>query len=411
MILHSIFLIVYRDIVTIGRDYKKFLILLLLPLMVIFLMAAGFKYLFQRGVYIDTFEIVVINQDSHPLSNLLIQQIQEDEKLKELLHIQFIEDEIEGEKRVKDGLAVAAVVIPDGFMRSLETGTNHSVKLITSKSQPLKSHIIKSIMDSYMKSVSGGQSAVNAVWKYYRDTDMSYQESSKKIDRVIQDITMRIYFARSNVFEKKTVAGINSLSSFEFYFTSVMIIFLMFSALSAGKSIIEDEKTKVLDRLKLTGVSGFTYVMGKFISTIIIGVLQSLPIFMIAVYFLVGGIGIKYLYMMLLYTIIILTIAALSLMGTVLVKSQEQMDIMGNITIFIMTLIGGGIIPYIYFPTPLQYLSKFTIHYWCLNGMLNFLQGSIKEGIISIVLLLTIGIIGFLFSWYLYSKQEGWLGK
>lgn len=393
------------------RNYKKMLIILFLPLIVIFLMGAGFKYLFQSGVYIDRFEIVAINQDAHPLSSLLIQQIEEDEKLKDLLHIEFIEDEIKGEQMVRDGLAVAAVVIPDGFMRSLETGTNHPVKLITTRSQPLKSHIVKSIMDSYMKSVSGGQSAVNAVWEYYKGTDMSYQERSKKIDSVIRDVTMRIYFARNNVFDKKIVAGINNLSSFEFYFISVMIIFLMFSALSGAKSIISDEKTKVLDRLKLAGVDGFSYVMAKLISIIAISVLQSFPIFMVATYFLVGNIDIKYLYIMALYLTIISTIVILSLMVRVLVKSQEQIDVMGNIIIFIMTLIGGGIIPYIYFPAPLQYLSKFTIHYWGLNGMSSLLQGSIKEGIFSILILLIIGIIGLLLSCYLYSKEEGWLGK
>lgn len=382
--------------------------MMLLPVVVIALMAAGYSYLFQQGIYIDRFNIVVVNEDQHSLSDFLLQQIQEDENLKALLDMEVMEDAIEAEERVRNNLVVAAVVIPEGFIHSLETGTNHSVKLITNRSQPLKSHMIQSIMDSYMKSVSGGQSAVNAVWEYYKLTDMSYEERSNKIDWVINDITLSVYFARNNVFQKSTIKGINSLSPFEFYLASGIIIFIMFSSLSGAKAIIEEKNSKIIHRIKLTGVSGFSYIIGKFLAIFSIGVLQSLFIFTVGAYFLLGGLQKDYCYILLVYLTTIFCVSTLSLLAAVIIKSRERLESIGSIIVLFMALIGGGIIPYIYLPNFLQTLGRFTINYWSLRGVLGFLEGTPIKGIISIALLAAVGGISLLLTYHIFNRTEGW---
>lgn len=406
--LRSIFIILLREIAVILKDYKRIFIMMLLPVIIISFMSIGFKYLFQQGVYIDKFNIVVVNEDQHPLASFLMQQIQEDKNLEALLDIEIMQDAIQAENQVRNNLAVAAVVIPEGFVHSLETGTNHSVKLITNRAHPLKSHMIQSIMNSYMKSVSGGQSAVNAVWDYYKNTDMTYEERSKKIDWVINDITLSVYFARNNVFEKNTIKGVNSLSSFEFYLASGIIIFIMFSSLSGAKTLLEEKDSKIIHRIKMTGISGFDYIVGKFAAIYIIGMMQSFLIFTIGAYFLLGGLQREYFYILLLYLTIIFSISSLSLLTAVMIKSRERLESIGSITVLLMTFIGGGIIPYIYLPNFLQILSKLTINYWSLKGLLGFLEGVPIKGITSILLLAAVGTISLLLTCHIFNKREGW---
>lgn len=381
--------------------------MMVLPIVIIFFMAIGFSFLFDQGIYIDGFDIVVINQDQHPLSKFLIQQIKEDENLENLLNIWILEDEAEGERRVRENEVVAAVILPNGFIHSLETGTNHSVKLITNLRHPLKGHLIRGIMDSYMKSVSGGQSAVNAVWDYYTSGGMTYEERKDKIEWVINDITLAAYFARSNVFEKITIKGVNSLSPLQFYSISIPMIFLMFSCLSGGKDMAEEERTKIVYRIRLTGIGGISYMLGKSMAVFMINLIKTLPLFILGAYLLLGGFTKVYGYVFILYMVLLFCLSSLSLLGAVVLKSREKLDLIGNNLILIMALIGGGIIPYVYLPPSLQYFSRFTINYWGVQGVLGFLDNRPSKGITSIFLFIAVGVFVFIVCCYLHHREEG----
>ncbi|MCC5910963.1 MAG: ABC transporter permease [Clostridiaceae bacterium] len=406
--MRNTFLIALRDLKDLVKDYKRFMMFLCIPIIVIVLMGVGFRYLFEGGIYVDSFDIAVVNQDTHPLSNMLIEQVTNDENLKSLLNIELLEDEVEAESKVRQDIAVAAVILPQGFIHSLETGTNHSVKLITNLNHPLKSHIIRSIMDSYMKSVSGGQSAVNAVWNYYHATDMTYEVQREKIDWVINDITLRAYFARNNVFEKRTIQGINSLSPLTFYLASITIILIMFSSLAGARTMADEEGNKISNRLHLAGVRRQQYVVGKFLGVFMTAILQSLVLLIAAAYFIVGGLQREFFYILLLYMTVIFCVSSLSILTAVVIKSKESMDIIGSTVIFLMALIGGAILPYIYLPNWMQYLTKFTINYWSLDGLLKILDNRIMEGVFSAGLLLMVGILILALASILYNRKEGW---
>lgn len=202
----------------------------------------GFSNLFEQGIYLEPFEVIVVNQDTHHLSSLLVYQIKEDKNLASLVNVTVLDGEEEAMELVRENQVVAAVIIPDGFINSLERGTNHSVKLITSLTQPVKAHMIRSIMESYMKSVSAGQSAVNTVWDYYIEMGMDSNERREKIENVINDITLRAYFVRGNTIQKKTIPGVNSIPPLVFYGVSIVLVIVMLSAISYGRQIIEDRK-------------------------------------------------------------------------------------------------------------------------------------------------------------------------
>ena len=262
--MYHIFLIAMKDMNRDGlRAYKKLLLVTIASLITIVSISNGLSFLFKEGLVINKANVVVVNEDTHPLSNLLLHQVSEDQNIKNILDILVLTNVEEAEKTVGNNKAMAAIIIPKGFINSLEVGRNYPVQLITNSANPVQSKVIESLLNSYMKSVSAGQSAVNAVWDYYGMTNMSYEEKSKKIDSVINDITFRAYLARSNVLNKESILSINNISSMEFYVFSVLVLLTMFIAITGGKEVIYERNNLVFKRLRLGGVDGFKYLLGK----------------------------------------------------------------------------------------------------------------------------------------------------
>lgn len=403
----NVLFIAGKDIMLRIKDYKKLIITLLLPILIITPMAVGFKFLFDKGVFIDRFDVIVVNLDTNPLSRLLVQQFTSDKNLKELINVRLVDREEEAIELVRGNSVVAAIIIPKGFIDSVEIGENYSLRLVANSAHPLKSEMIRSLMESYTRNVSAGQSAVNAVWDYYGETSMSNNEKREKIDRVINEITLRA-FARNNIISKSTLEGINSISPIQFYLVSLIIIIIMFSTLSWAKGIIEERDSRVIDRLNLSLRGGGTYILGKFIGIFVIGIIQSIAILLMGSYLLLGSFGTDTYKLMMVLSSVVFAVAGLGLFGAFIIKSVALLEQVGNGLIFIMSLIGGGLIPYIYLPSPINLLSKFTINYWGIKGSLAFIGNNSVDGYMAVFVLLAIGLVAIVLSTLLFSRKERW---
>ncbi|QUH26991.1 ABC transporter permease [Serpentinicella alkaliphila] len=397
--MHQILLIAMKDMKRDGlRAYKKLLLVTFASLITIVSISNGLSFLFKEGLFINKANVVVVNEDAHPLSNLLLHQVSEDQNIKNILDILVLQNVEEAEKTVENNNAMAAIIIPKGFINSLEVGRNYPVQLITNSASPVQSKVIESLLNSYMKSVSAGQSAVNAVWDYYGMTDMSYEEKSKKIDSVINDITFRVYLARSNVLNKETILSINNISSMEFYLFSVLVLLTMFIAITGGKEVIYERNNLVFKRLRLGGVSGFKYLLGKYIYLFCKILIQSSFILIITLFILNTNINKEFLLLILLFVLVNCSVISLGLFASLYIGSEDKYVTMGNSFILIMAIIGGSFIPTIYLPDNITILSRYTPNYWALNGFIGIFTNNQKDVHTSLMVLALVTIMFFIAS-------------
>ncbi|KAB3530750.1 ABC transporter permease [Alkaliphilus serpentinus] len=388
------------------HDWKKLIIYILLPLISLTFLSYGLKGLFDNGIYLEPFEVIVVNQDTHKLSKVLVYQVEEDKNLASLVDITVLEREEEAEKLVRTDKAVAAVIIPDGFINSLEEGTNHSVRLITSLKHPVKAHMIKSIMESYMKSVSAGQSAVNAVWDYYIEMGMDRNQRREKIEAVINDITLRAYFVRSNTIQKKTLPGINSIPPVIFYSISVVLVIIMLKGVSYGKEIIEDMKQRVTDRIFLAGVSPRKYFLGKALGLFIITLVQGSIFFIPIAYFLEAKFNVSWVYSGSILLVSVFVITSLTMAGSVLIYQTDKFQYVGSIGIMTSVIIGGGFIPYMYLPDYIKEISFLTLHYWVMASVISFSGKYIVDGLQPLVIMMIFAFITMILAYTAYTKGK-----
>jgi len=359
-------LIAAKDIRSIIKVNKKLPIALILLFVVCFWTAQGLAGFFKQGIYIDKFDVAIVNKDSHPLSKVLVQQFSTEKNLTSLLNIIIVDREAQAESLVRENRAVAAVIIPPGFIDSVEVGENFPIVLITNSAHPLKSEMIKSLMDSYVRNVSAGQSAVNAVWDYYGQTDMTARQRRQKIDMVITDVTLKA-MARNNLIHSTTLEGINSIPPTHYYLASGIIVILLFITLALSRGMVEEINNRVTDRISLSNISKGSYLFGKFLGIFASGAVFIILFYILGSVVLMGGLGsVPYHYLGILLCCHFAASGLAILFGT-LIKSPSVMEMGGNTIIFTMAIVGGGVIPYIYLPTIIAKMAPLTINYWAVR--------------------------------------------
>ena len=381
------------------RHKKKTLGMMVIPLVFIFLLTLGLGSLFEEGLFIQTFSVAVVNEDEHPMAFLLMEQIRGDEGLQDLIEIVEAKDAKEARTLVNEGEVFAGVVIPEDFVGSLERGESRELLLYTGPGDPFKSQVLYGIMESFMYSVSAGQSGVNAVWDYYREQDLSLEERREKIDPVIRDITFRALNARDRMMVHEQVEGINTMDPGVYYVHSVVFSLVLFIGLLLGKELMEEKRSGMFQRVVFTGTTMGEYyggkVLGHGLRTVFFGgvllILGEYLFFYDKGFSSMATIGYLSLWVFLLFFFVAL--------GAVVMKDQDVYFTLGNFTVFALILLGGGVIPYYYLPYGLEGLARSLPHYHYLQGIGRITlgdYGSLRGQILGMLLLgtglLTIGI-------------------
>ena len=348
---------------------KKTMGMIVIPLVFIFLLPMGLGNLFEEGLYIDSFSVAVVNEDQHPMAHLLMEQIRGDEDLQALIEIVHAADGEAAEGMVRDGAVFAGVVIPEDFVGSLERGENRELILYTDPGDPFKSQVLKGIMESFMYSVSAGQSGVNTVWDYYREQDMPLEERRERIDPVISDITFRALHARDTMLAHQQMEGINTMNPGVYYLHSVIFSLLLFAALFLGRDLMEEQKQGLFLRIPFTGTALKEYYGGKILG-------RGFRMTIVAAVLIAAGqrmLGVKLdfsalvtLFYLSLWILVILTLAALF---SQVLRKPELFLTLGNFFVYGLILLGGGLIPYYYLPFNLGRLAGFFPHYHYLRGI------------------------------------------
>lgn len=181
---------------------------------------------------------------------------------------------------------------------------------------------------------------------------------------------------------------------------------MFFIIIPISNSFIRDRQTGILKRLQCMGVSKFTILFSKVLSYLVINNIQFILMFGIGMFIVPQVIGENYslpdVNLEIIITTIICSLSATSfgLLITSLSKSSDQASTLGALSITIMALLGGVMIPHFIMPTFMQKLSFISPLYWGLDAYLNiFLNNfNLVELAPNLLVLLIFSILFFLIS-------------
>ncbi|HEY4230415.1 MAG TPA: ABC transporter permease [Thermoanaerobaculia bacterium] len=155
-----------------------------------------------------------------------------------------------------------------------------------------------------------------------------------------------------------------------FYAAGLGVMFLLFSATGAGGALIEEAESGTLDRILATRVSMTRLLLGKLLYLAAVGIVQL---------FLMFGWG-ALLFGIELFTpqhfpgFLIMTVAtaiASSTFGLLLAsvcRSRMQLVAVANLSILVMSALGGSLYPRFLMPEGMQKFGLITINAWALDG-------------------------------------------
>lgn len=350
----------------------------ILPIVMMFLLGAGFAGFFEEGVWLDPFEVVLVNKDEHTIMQITEQQLLEDEALARLVTITLAETEEEGYALMEEQQAAALVLVPEGMIQTLEAGGNKELHLVLDPSQPFEGQLVKTIMEHSMKSVSGGQSAVYAVWNYYEKIGLTREQREEKIMPVMQEITFRAYRIRNQLLEPLVLEDMRGFSPIQYYGTAMLVLFLLFLAISESREWLRERSAGITQRILMSGISTHHYLGVQFLRVFFIAILQSFLLSSL-LWFLLEAESSMLLWYVLLFAGFLFLLSSASLLLGVLIQQEETYQTSLTGLLLIGALVGGGLIPLHYLPDFIKPLSWITPHYWMLTASFHMQLGMVTQ--------------------------------
>ncbi len=181
------------------------------------------------------------------------------------------------------------------------------------------------------------------------------------------------------------------------------VMFLLFSIVGASISLFEEKQEGSLKRLLCSPVSRTQILWSKYIYTMLLGFFQLSVMFLFA--WFVFDVDIFTNLGNLIIMIIFASAAAVSfgMIITAHTKSINQANGIATLIILIMSALGGSWFPLIFLPEWMQFIAKFTITYWSVEGFLQVLwrNASFTEILYHIGAL---GLMAVLANWYAIIK-------
>src|SRR5262249_38522131 len=155
-----------------------------------------------------------------------------------------------------------------------------------------------------------------------------------------------------------------------FYAAGLGVMFLLFSATGAGGALIEEAESRTLDRILATRVSMTRLLLGKLVYLARAGIVQLLlPCLWGALFF---GIelfpGDHFPGFLIMPVATAIASSTFGLMLASVCRSRMQLVAVANLSILVMSALGGSLYPRFLMPEGMQKLGLITINAWALDG-------------------------------------------
>ena len=355
-----IFDIAWKDMLQILRDRKTFLFLLIMPITFTLLFGLAFG---GSGKTADPrLPVGYLDQDGEVVSA----------DLKELLAtstvIRLDEDTrrstIDIDSLVANGKLAAAVIIPAGYSQSVLDGSPLKLTLIADPSQSSTA----SVQGEVLVAAKRLQSAVRTAGIAAQVTNNPSAFNPSLMDALTawQNPPIQVSVT-SGVSSKPQNQNIMSLANSS---PGMMLQFAIAGLLGAATVLVNERKTRSLQRLLTTATSRLQILLGHYLAMFIVIFIQ----FMLLIAF---GQILHVNYMRVPFASLLvaiasaLCIAALGLLIGVLAKSEEQVVIFSLIPMFILSGLGGAWVPLEYTGPAFQAIGHLSPVAWAMDGFKN----------------------------------------
>jgi ABC-2 type transport system permease protein len=185
------------------------------------------------------------------------------------------------------------------------------------------------------------------------------------------------------------------------------VMMLLFGLIHCGGTLLDEQESGTLDRLRLAPGASAAILGGKFVFTWIIGIVQLVILFLYAKVVFDTPIFRAPLALVVLSSATAAAVTGFGVLFAVVARSRKQLEGLATIVVLTMSALGGSWWPLAITPDWYQFLGHFTINAWAMDGYQGiFWYGKGLGGILPELGVLTgIALATSLLSWKLWGRR------
>ncbi|RJP61301.1 MAG: ABC transporter permease [Candidatus Auribacter fodinae] len=407
----------FKDLRLVFRDRAALVFMLLAP----FLLTIGMGFVTGRfsgnSGGIQDIPVIIVNLDNAELGDALV-DVFNSEDLAELVEPATSSDPEAARQLIDDNQAAAAVIIPEGFTRSIipaegtMTDPNFaeadpiSIEVYVNPAKPTSAGVIKAIVDEFVSRVDEGRtSGMTTIFQMLMTGVITPQQAETEGRSLFEDVDQ----TESTALTLKT--DDEGAQAVEFDILAYMapgmaLLFLMYTVSYGGRSILAERAQGTLPRLLVSPTSSAQILGGKVFGIYLTGVAQiSILILASAIFFQVkwgDPLG-----MTALILAAVFGATGWGMLITAFARNPNQVASIGSAIMLIFGILGGSFIDLGMMPPAIQFISKITPNAWALDGFTTLaLGGGLAQLTEPIVALLIMGVVLFAVSVMIFGKKN-----
>ncbi|HPP43883.1 MAG TPA: ABC transporter permease, partial [Caldisericia bacterium] len=388
----KLFLIGLKDLKIRSRDFNAFIMILLMPLILIFVLGLVFQPLYSSKPFI--IDTAVVNLDNDYISDILVNDVLKSEELSKFINLFFLNDENELKDSISKGKYAAGIIINENFTKNIVSGKEDKILILADPEQTTKSGVIKNILDTFVLEVVKRSVALDITSKTLIKENLIKQE----------DLNTLIYQWSNDIENIKSKIGVKLVNekgeetrgivAMDYYAVGMGVMYLLFAANAGTESIFEEKRKGTYQRLSIMPIKESSIFSGKVFGIFLLTLTQFILIILITKFFYGVSWGNSFFGLIIMVISSVLCFSGLSILFASLMKSESQVGSIGSTISMILGFVGGSMWPIFTFPKWLNTISKFTPNRWAIDGFfkLIFESGNAKDIIphSSILILMTI---------------------
>jgi ABC-2 type transport system permease protein len=412
----KLFLIGIKDLKLVFRDRAALIFMLLAP----FLLTIGMGFATGRfsggSSGLSDIPVIIVNLDNDQLGDALADVFSSTE-LSDLMEPSASADPEAARRLIDEDQAAAAIIIPEGFTRSIipSDGTMFDatsvqpepvkIEVYANPSRPTSSGVVKAIVDEFVSRVEEGRtSSITSIVQMVSSGFLNPQNAASEV----QDLFQNVDESQGTAITLKT--NTEGAEAIEFDILAYMapgmaLLFLMYTVSYGGRSILAERSQGTLPRLLVSPTSNMQVLGGKVLGIFFTGAAQvGILILASSVFF-----GVKWGDVLGLAVLILAAVFGATGWGmllTALARTPAQIGSIGSAMMLIFGILGGSFIDLKQMPPLVKTLSKITPNAWGLDGFSTLaLGGTLPNLMKPITALLIMGALLFGIAVVLFNRQ------
>jgi ABC-2 type transport system permease protein len=405
-------LVAWKDLRILSKDRGALIILFLLPLLIGVMYGSVFNPKPGKGSSESSlqFPISIVNLDNGSYSA----QVTDILNKVTVLKIQPSDNVAAGEKLVKDGKVLSAVVIPSGFSQNIDAYQPSTIQVIVDPVQAKYGSIVTSILDQALTPVvvlGEVQYGIRSVI----DESGVLKNADPQLRKAVEAqnlgaIMTQVQEMQSNPLvvvkdESFTAAKVTVPTNwFAIFLPAITVMFAFFIVSAMAPEFLKEKREGTMRRMLSSPAPRGVMIAGKMLAYLVIVFLQVVIIFGIGALVFNMPMGNSYLGLFLVTLAMGLAATTLGVLVAAISRSERQADAIGMTLGFLLGGLGGciqvGLIPTYRMTGVIGFLSRLTPTAHALEAYrLLMLQGAGLVAILpQVLILLGFAVVFFVFA-------------